>query len=388
MSQTKSSELKAIKPNPSSMPQPERARIVTPPVQNSIIVEQLEEMRPVVATREGPVILSRYVIQTRATIDPPPALQAVITIGQSPMVKAPPLQGRLAPSNQGQAILAPLPIVSHNVVVNQPAQLVQIAQVQQVQPAQVIRPPLIIQPASRVRPTSYVYIPGLARDEFVQRPCPDLASLKARLRATFGCRLKRVYGGRDGQNFVEPDPFITGSVASLCDLKGATPINCGTAFLWALISSTDRNLYQEESTGLRYFDANRKMYTSKAFKVMGAPQDNYAALTPGKKIPPKELVYDVPDTPHCVGSEYMAQRKAAKPDEGNQPAPNEPRALAGLRDDDVLYIVGHGNHRGGMLVYKVPVPSSHPVQDEQQAKQQGVCAHHTHFERWYVDPQP
>jgi hypothetical protein len=198
--------------------------------------------------------------------------------------------------------------------------------------------------------------------------------------------LKQVFGGHPTQDTVQADPFITGSVASLCDMKVAKPINCGAAFLWALISSTDRNLYQEESSGLRYLDANRRMYTSKAFKVMGAPQDNYMALTPGKKIPPKELVYDVADTPHCVGSEYMAQRKAAKPDDENQPAPIEPRALAGLRDDDVLYIFGHGNHRGGMLVYKVPVPSSHPVQDGQQAEQPGVCAHGTHYERWYVDP--
>jgi hypothetical protein len=172
-----------MKPNPSSMPQPERARIVTPPVQNSIIVEEIE---PLVVTRQDPVLLSRYVIRTRATIDPPPALQTAIIIGQSPMVKAPPLQGRLAPSNVRQAMLAPLPIVRHNVVVNQPAQLAQIAQVQQVQPAQVVGPPLIIAPASRVCPTNYVYIPGLARDEFVQRPSPDLDSLKSRLRTTFG----------------------------------------------------------------------------------------------------------------------------------------------------------------------------------------------------------
>jgi hypothetical protein len=50
--------------------------------------------------------------------------------------------------------------------------------------------------------------------------------------------------------------------------------------------------------------------------------------------------------------------------------------------------VGHGNQRGGTLTYKVPVPSSHVVQDQQVAEHQpGACPiSGTHFEKWYVDP--
>jgi hypothetical protein len=156
-----------------------------------------------------------------------------------------------------------------------------------------------------------------------------------------------------------------------------------------MITSAERDVYTSASSGVRYLDRDRKMYTSKAFKLLGAPQDNYMGLKPGKPNPPKELVYDVADTPHCVGSEYMAQQKGKPlaPNDQNQPARIEPQALAGLQDDDILYIVGHGNQRGGTLTYKVPVPSSHPVQDEQEAERQpGVCAAGEHLEKWYVDP--
>jgi hypothetical protein len=68
-----------------------------------------------------------------------------------------------------------------------------------------------------------------------------------------------------------------------------------------MITTTEMDVYTSESTAMRYFDGDRKMYASKAFRQLGAPQDNYMALTPGKKNPPKELAYDVQDSPHCIG---------------------------------------------------------------------------------------
>jgi len=130
------------------------------------------------------------------------------------------------------------------------------------------------------------------------------------------------------------------------------------------------------------------MYTSKAFKVLGAPQDNYMALTAGTRTAPKELAYDRGEDPHCIGSEYSAQRKPAEPADQNRPARIELLPLEHLRDDDILYIVGHGNQRGGTLTYKVPVPGSHRVQDARVPERQpAVCTvPDKHFEKWYVDP--
>jgi hypothetical protein len=258
----------------------------------------------------------------------------------------------------------------------------------QVPAAPVAQPPLVIAPpVANARPTKYLYIPGLARDQFVQNPCGDLVSFRARVNTAFGFRYKMVSGSSTFDRCAE-DPFMTGSVDSLCNGKGVTAINCGRAFRWVMITTTEKDVYTSKPTSMRYYDRDRKMYTSKVFRQLGAPQDNYMALTPGKKIPPKELAYDAPDSPHCMGSEYMAQRKAAAPDDQNQPARIELLPLEHLRDDDILYIVGHGNQRGGTLTYKVPVPSSHVVQDQRVAEHQpGACPiSGTHFEKWYVDP--
>jgi hypothetical protein len=181
---------------------------------------------------------------------------------------------------------------------------------------------------------------------------------------------------------------MTESVSTLCNQKGVVPINCGRAFRWVMITTTEMDVYTSECSGMRYLDANRKMYTSKAFKVLGAPQDNYMALTAGPRTPPKELAYDVNDVRRCIGTEYSAQRKTFDSDAQDQPARIELRPLEHLRDDDLLYLVGHGNQRGGTLCYKVPVPAYHRVQDQRVAEAQpGVCGiTSTHNEKWYVDP--
>jgi len=363
-----------------SKPQPERAKIVTPLVQNSIIVQELDQVQPVVARLDEPK-LSRLVIQPRpvvARLDVPQLSQLVPqprVQHRVPVNRPATPQGRLVdqrPVSAGQSRL-PVTPPPHGIVV-EPSVTPPVVQVQRSPAAQqsqatpVAKPPLIIAPAAaNVRPTNYLYIPGLAQDQYVQSPCADLQSFCARVRAAFGYRIKTVSGGRNSVNRCVNDVFMTGSVDSLCNGKGVTAINCGRAFRWVMITTTEMDVYTSESTGMRYFDGDRKMYSSKAFRQLGAPQDNYMALTPGKKNPARELAYDVQDTPHCIGSEYMALRRAAGPDDQNQPARFELLPLEHLRDDDMLYIVGHGNQRGGRLTYKVPVPSYHVVDDRRAA---------------------
>jgi len=52
-------------PSSSSKPQPERANIITPLVQNSVMIHELDQVQPVRARVEDKVKLSRYVIQPR-----------------------------------------------------------------------------------------------------------------------------------------------------------------------------------------------------------------------------------------------------------------------------------------------------------------------------------
>jgi hypothetical protein len=254
-------------------------------------------------------------------------------------------------------------IVGHQAVL-QPAAL---------PPANQALPPLVIVPSkSIVRPTRYVYVPGLARDEFVGRPCKDLKEYKDRIRNVFGYREKRVHNGYDHSNTAYPDIFMTGAVGALCSSNGATPVNCGRTLRWVLLST-----------------GHRQTHTSKAFKRLGAPQENLLGLKPGMPKPPKELEYDVDHTPQCLAAEYMAQpkRMTPAPKIGNQPEKIDPTALSGLQRDDILYIVGHGNQRGGTLTYKVAPRASHPVRDEAiDADQPGTCKEREHQERWYVDP--
>ena len=385
-------------PSSSSKPQPERANIVTPLVQNSVMIHELDQVQPVGARLEDKVKLSRFVIQPRVEhgvainipeaqqlrrVEPPPipvSVEQARVIGVAvDRVRVAQNVGRIV----GQIVRNPPPVVpTQMAVVVNPAP-------QQVQPAPVAQPPLVIAPAAaNVRPTKYLYVPGLAQDQYVQNPCATIDAFCNRVSRAFGFRVRKVLGGKDSVNRCLPDDFRKGSVETLCNQKGVTPINCGHAFRWVMITSQEMEVYTSKSSGMRYLDADRKMYTSKAFKVLGAPQDNYMALTAGTRTAPKELAYDRGEDPHCIGSEYSAQRKPAEPADQNRPARIELLPLEHLRDDDILYIVGHGNQRGGTLTYKVPVPGFHRVQDASVAQRQpAVCTvPDKHFEKWYVDP--
>jgi hypothetical protein len=292
-----------------------------------------------------------------------------------------PLQRVRVEQNVGQIVRNPPPVVQPQVaVVVNPA-------AQQAPAAPVAQPrPVIIQ-AAAARPTKYLYIPGLAQDQYVQNPCTTIDAFCNRVKTAFGFRIKEV-SGRYERNRCTPDPFMADSVETLCNHRGVAPINCGRALRWVMITSTEMEVYTSRSSGIRYLDKDRKMYTSKAFKVLGAPQDNYMAHTAGTRTPTKELAYNINDVPHCIGAEYSAQRRVFDQNVQNQPARVELRPLEHLHDDDLLYIVGHGNQRGGTLTYKVPVPAAHRVQDQQVAERQpAVCAvTDKHFEKWYVDP--
>jgi hypothetical protein len=342
---------------------------ITPRANEPVNLQILEQGKPIRPTVAGPVSLQRAnVVQAKQSVVSPP-VQPVIVPLELELV-----DNRLRPIRRpvrvlpGQPIKLPEPLqrieIGGHQAVLQPAAL---------PPAIQALPPLVIVPSdSIVRPTRYVYVPGLARDAFVARPCKDLKEFKERIRTVFGYLDKRVHNGQVSPNMTHPDIFMTGAVGALCRSGGTTPVNCGRALRWVLLSTGDRQTYK-----------------SKAFKRLGAPQENLVGLKPGMPKPPKELEYDGDHTAQCLAAEYMAQpkRMTPAPKIGNQPEKIEPKALSGLQPDDILYIVGHGNQRGGTLTYKVAPLSSHPVRDEAiDADQPGKCKEREHLERWYVDP--
>ena len=166
-----------------SKPQPESAKIVTPLVHNSIIVQELDQVQPVVARLDEPK-LSRLVIQPRpvvARLDVPQLSQLVPqprVQHRVPVNRPATPQGRLVdqrPVSAGQSRL-PVTPPPHGIVV-EPSVTPPVVQVQRSPAAQqsqatpVAKPPLIIAPAAaNVRPTNYLYIPGLAQDQYVQSP--------------------------------------------------------------------------------------------------------------------------------------------------------------------------------------------------------------------------
>jgi hypothetical protein len=101
------------------------------------------------------------------------------------------------------------------------------------------RPPVVLPPPAQrprinpapvpppVPPRRYVYVPGLAREDLVQNPCLDSLAFITRIGTVFGYRTKRIWEGREAQNNVEPDAYLTGAVKALCGTKAARPLNRG-----------------------------------------------------------------------------------------------------------------------------------------------------------------
>jgi hypothetical protein len=101
----------------------------------------------------------------------------------------------------------------------------------------------------------YIYVPGLAR--------PDKTSsntdLTTKVRDTFGYLYKTTTTTAFGNKY--SDAFMDGAVSSLI-AKNAEGLDCTVNLNWIQISANDRT------------------HTSKALKVIGAPQDNMLTKKP------------------------------------------------------------------------------------------------------------
>jgi len=170
-------------------------------------------------------------------------------------------------------------------------------------------------------------------------------------------------------NYFRHDEFMTGAVNALCDTKGAIPVNCGRALRWVPVRGTQA--------------------PSKAFQLLGMPQQNLLAVNPGNKPKaPKGLQFGNQHWEVCLAAEYLAHTKGkvVPPNDQDRAQPNEAKALARLQADDILCILGHGNALGATLTYKFAPPAAHRVKDEAiKAYQPGLCATHDHLEKWHVD---
>jgi hypothetical protein len=229
----------------------------------------------------------------------------------------------------------------------------------------------------------YIYVPGLARHDKTSSETPFTTKVKN----TFGWLFKNT-----GAHQRWSDSFMDGAVKSLL-AQSAEGLDCTVNLNWIQISADDRK------------------HTSKALKVMGAAQDNMLTKKagdklvgakgkdaqgnvikiPGKSQGPKDLDYDEVQQPMCMAAEFLAQLMPPPPAVPKQGAPepipartSEKGALGELQKDDVLYIVGHGNQRGGTMTFKCPPPESHLVRDK-GSKQPG-CETQEHQEKWYIDP--
>jgi hypothetical protein len=233
-----------------------------------------------------------------------------------------------------------------------------------------VPPQVIPAAAARVRPTSYVYVPGLARDNLVLTPCRDIQEFLTKIRNTFGLRRKTIWQGSEATNEVDDDAFMTGAVTALCSTKGAIPLDCGHALRWVAVRS--------------------RQPQSKAFQILGVPTQNLLAMKPGNKpTAPKATLYGfASQSQPCLADECMATSKGnvLVANNQNQAQANEAKPLALLQADDMLYVVGHGSALGASLTYKCPPPASHLVKDGARAADgQSGCGNSEHLERWYCD---
>lgn len=220
-------------------------------------------------------------------------------------------------------------------------------------------------------PSGYIYIPGLARTAFMSVPTYDLQGFLNRIENTFGYLEKEIVG-QNSRADAKEDAFMTGAVKALANIKGAKPLDCGQYLLWARLSS------------------GKTAPKSKVIKKFGSPMENILSLKAGQNPQaPNELDYDRAHSSPCVAAEYIGQARPVlkRPQNEDHPEPPVKKTLAGLRSDDTLYIVGHGNPLGATLAYKCPPPASHPVRDKARDEvQPGTCNNSEHVEKWYVDP--
>jgi hypothetical protein len=154
--------------------------------------------------------------------------------------------------------------------------------------------------------SAFIYIPGLSR------PDTPGATPEAKVSAF-------------------KDPYLTGAVAKLEELYTAKIIDCGKQLRWILVGEH-----------------------KKAWELLGTPRDNMLSKVEGLAAdPPPDMAFeqlkDFDQSPPPVPQKMFL----AMP--GLTPAPGEAAPKPALKDldaNDILYIVGHGNVRGGAMVHK------------------------------------
>ena len=154
--------------------------------------------------------------------------------------------------------------------------------------------------------SAFIYVPGLSR------PDTPGATPKAKVSAF-------------------KDTYLTGAVAKLEELYTAKIIDCGKQLRWVLVGEH-----------------------KKAWELLGTPRDNMLSRVEGLAAdPPPDMAFeelkDFDQSPPPVPKKMFL----AMP--GLTPAPGEAAPKPALKDldaNDILYIVGHGNARGGAMIYK------------------------------------
>jgi len=188
----------------------------------------------------------------------------------------------------------------------------------------------------------YIYVPGLARRRFIEEKQPDRGFQKDWDRLQYEDRDTFMY-------------FICNQLMQEIETK-ATFLDCGKELAWV------------------EYDKN-----AKAFKLLGSPRENILARKidlqkkkhPAPK-PPRDLQREVQLPPDCITKKWVAtpsRHIVAKP------------ALLRLNDGDTLYIVGHGNPRGGELIYKTQAKNACERKD---CPASGTPERH--WETWSIDP--
>jgi hypothetical protein len=149
--------------------------------------------------------------------------------------------------------------------------------------------------------SAFIYVPGLSR------PDTPGATPKAKVAAF-------------------KDKYLTGVVAKLEELYTAKIIDCGKQLRWIPVGEH-----------------------KKAWELLGTPRDNMLSRVAGLAAspPPDMTTYELREfeaSPPVPKRMFLALP-------GLTSAPGKP-ALRDLDADDILYIVGHGNARGGAMIYK------------------------------------
>jgi hypothetical protein len=216
--------------------------------------------------------------------------------------------------------------------------------------------------------TSYIYVPGLARDDN-GAAAPDAAAFRHKVRDRF-----QVW--RSDLRSPHLDQYMLDMVAVLIG-KGALPLDCSRTLRWVQIS------------GMAARPAGAQ--TSKAMHRLGANAGNVLARTAGARPVPIATTLRDPDAvpgaaplPPCNAHEFLGQPLPSSADNPRGPlsvvghAPRDASARGAPPVRDTLYVVGHAGVNGNTLMYKYEPPGNH--------RGGPTCGAQSHFIRYHVDP--